>query len=63
MVSKLSEDPKKDIEFKTRFEPLGVEVDFGRSSEGMVIIAPKIARVVKVMAMATEALKAGSLGF
>ena len=60
---KLSEDPKKDLEFKRRFEPLGVEVDFSRSSEGLVIIAPKATRVAKVVEMARAAMKDGSLGF
>ena len=42
-------EAKKDMRFSRVFEPLGVQVDLGESSQGLVNLMPKPARMQKVV--------------
>ena len=60
---KLSEEPSKDKPFARSFAPLGVEVDMSKSSEGMISIAPKLMRVVRIVEECKVAVLSGKLSF
>lgn len=52
----LSTEAHKDLRFSRVFEPLGVQIDLGRSHEGVVRLLPKPSRVQRVVEVCTEAL-------